>query len=84
LAAIAARFFPIGNFWRRHNYLPETDEAIAGFSALLQGESGYRDTWELGEPQWQLMETRPPSTIVADFINIERSGARWPSATSGE
>jgi transcriptional regulator with XRE-family HTH domain len=83
LPAIAARYFPIVEFWHEKAHLPETDAAIEAFSNQLEAENHYRTTRELGEPQWELMDPRPPKVIVSDFLKDERPKTHWSFRTLG-
>lgn len=85
LLALQSRFFPLVEFWRARHCLPETSPEITRFATDLESKELYKTSLELGEPQWEVLETRSGSQIVDEFLDRIRqtpsSAARHAPAT---
>ena len=69
LLALQSRFFPLVEFWRARHCLPETSTEITRFATDLESKELYKTSLELGEPQWEVLETRSSSRIVDEFLD---------------
>ena len=79
LLALQSRFFPLVEFWRARHCLPETSSDIERFATDLEAKELYKTSLELGEPQWEVLETRSASQIVEEFLGrIRQAPARTP------
>lgn len=81
LLALQSRFFPLVEFWRARHCLPETSAAIAQFATELESKELYKTSLELGDPQWDVLETRSASQIVDEFLDRLRQTQGPPSKT---
>lgn len=79
LLALQTRFFPLVEFWRARHCLPETSAAIAQFATELESKELYKTSLELGDPQWDVLETRSASQIVDEFLDRLRQTQGPPS-----
>ena len=78
LQALQSRFFPLVEFWRARHCLPETSSEIMQFASELESKELYRTSLELGEPQWDVLETRSGSQIVDEFLDRIRRAPSPP------
>jgi hypothetical protein len=69
LLALQSRFFPLVEFWRARHCLPETFAEITQFATDLESKELYKTSLELGEPQWDVLETRSGDQIVGEFLD---------------
>jgi plasmid maintenance system antidote protein VapI len=69
LLALQSRFFPLVEFWRARHCLPETSADIERFATELESKELYKTSLELGEPQWEMLETRSSAQIVGEFLD---------------
>jgi len=69
LLALQSRFFPLVEFWRARHCLPETSAEIGRFATELESKELYKTSLELGEPQWEVLETRSSAQIVTEFLD---------------
>jgi hypothetical protein len=77
LQALQSRFFPLVEFWRARHCLPDTSVEITQFASELEAKELYRTSLELGEPQWDVLETRSSAQIVDEFLDrIRQAPAR--------
>jgi len=72
LLALQSRFFPLVEFWRARHCLPETSAEISSFATDLESKELYKTSLELGEPQWDVLETRSSSQITDEFLDRVR------------
>jgi hypothetical protein len=79
LLALQSRFFPLVEFWRGRHCLPETSSEIVRFATELESKELYKTSLELGEPQWEVLETRSASQIVDEFLDRLRQTQAPPS-----
>ena len=82
LLALQSRFFPLVEFWRARHCLPETSTEITQFATDLELKELYKTSLELGEPQWEALETRSSSQIVDEFLDRLRQTQGPPSRSS--
>jgi len=80
LLALQSRFFPLVEFWRARHCLPETSEDVTRFAGELEAKELYKTSLELGDPQWDVLETRAGAQIVDEFLDRIR---QKPSQTTG-
>ena len=84
LLALQSRFFPLVEFWRARHCLPETSAEIARFANDLETKELYKTSLELGEPQWDMLETRSSSQITDEFLDrIRQIPPETPSEGRG-
>jgi hypothetical protein len=80
LLALQSRFFPLVEFWRARHCLPETAAEIVRFANDLESKELYKTSLELGEPQWDVLETRSSSQITDEFLDrIRQIPSETPS-----
>ena len=79
LLALQSRFFPLVEFWRARHCLPETSAEIARFATDLESKELYKTSLELGEPQWEVIETRSSTQIVDEFLDRIRHTPSRPA-----
>ena len=68
LLALQSRFFPLVEFWRARHCLPETSADITRFATDLESKELYKTSLELGDPLWEVLETRSGDQIVDEFL----------------
>jgi plasmid maintenance system antidote protein VapI len=80
LLALQSRFFPLVEFWRARHCLPETSAELVRFANDLETKELYKTSLELGEPQWDVLETRSSSQITDEFLDrIRQRPSETPS-----
>ena len=61
---------------------PPVSAAIAQFANELESKELYKTSLELGDPQWDVLETRSASQIVDEFLDRLRQTQGPPSRSA--